>query len=72
VWGVAVQVDGQYVYSDSQGQFFLRFSRAGAAPVQAVTGLLARRGGSFQNLHQDVQRSGVGAGREVQTAVVDA
>jgi hypothetical protein len=36
VWGVAVQVDGQYVYSDSQGQFFLRFSRAGEYPLKVV------------------------------------
>ncbi len=37
VWGVAVQVDGQYVYSDSQGQFFLRFRRAGEYPLKVVT-----------------------------------
>ncbi|MBZ5565837.1 MAG: carboxypeptidase-like regulatory domain-containing protein [Acidobacteriia bacterium] len=37
VWGIAVQVDGQYVYSDNQGEFFLRVSRAGDYSLRVLS-----------------------------------
>ena len=33
VWGIAVQIDGQVVFSDSQGEFFVRFKRPGPYPA---------------------------------------
>jgi hypothetical protein len=33
VWGIAVQVDTQRAFSDTTGQFYLRFSRPGTYPV---------------------------------------
>jgi hypothetical protein len=33
VWGIAVQVDGKMTFSDSSGQFFLRFSKGETYPV---------------------------------------
>ncbi len=37
VWGIAIQVDGQYVYSDNQGEFFLRVSRPGDYPLRVLS-----------------------------------
>jgi hypothetical protein len=37
VWGVAVQIDGRLVYSDSQGEFFLRFKNRGEYPLTVAT-----------------------------------
>jgi len=33
VWGIAVQVDNQVAFSDTTGQFYLRFRRSGTFPV---------------------------------------
>jgi hypothetical protein len=33
VWGIAVQVDNQVAFSDTTGQFYLRFRRSGMFPV---------------------------------------
>ncbi len=37
VWGINVQVDGQSAYTDSKGQFFMRFRRGETYPVSIVT-----------------------------------
>ncbi len=37
VWGIAVRVDGQLVYSDSAGEFFLRVRRPGDYPLEAMS-----------------------------------
>lgn len=36
VWGISVQVDGQSVYSDNAGRFFIRFRRGERQPVAVV------------------------------------
>ena len=36
IWGIAVQVDGQSGFSDSNGEFFLRFSHADTYPVAVL------------------------------------
>lgn len=36
VWGIPVQVDGKMTYSDSSGQFFLRFSKGQTYPVAVL------------------------------------
>ncbi len=36
IWGVAVQVDGQMGFSDSSGEFFLRFSHSDTYPVAVL------------------------------------
>lgn len=36
IWGIAVQVDGQMAFSDSSGEFFLRFSHAETYPVAVL------------------------------------
>ncbi len=36
IWGIAVQVDGQSGFSDSNGEFFLRFSHSDTYPVAVL------------------------------------
>ena len=36
IWGIAVQVDGQSGFSDSNGEFFLRFSHSDSYPVAVL------------------------------------
>ncbi len=36
VWGIAIQVDGKMTYSDSSGQFFLRFRRGETYPLTVL------------------------------------
>jgi hypothetical protein len=38
VWGVAVQIDSTFVYSDNSGQFYVRVSRGGDYPLKIAQG----------------------------------
>jgi hypothetical protein len=38
IWGVAVQVDSTFVYSDNSGQFYVRVSRGGDYPLKIAHG----------------------------------
>ncbi len=38
VWGIAVQVDGQLAFSDTTGQFYVRFHKRGIFPVYVLAG----------------------------------
>lgn len=38
VWGIAIQIDSQFVYSDSLGQFYIRVSHRGKYPLSVSSG----------------------------------